>query len=114
MTASTPGAPAGALSRAGVPRRCQPVADQWPTGTSRAVPLAGSGTRMTPSSGRGRSFSRIQQRNRLSVPALSAAREGSGWSSASGSPGGCAVVTGRAGPASMPAGVRGVAPGPDF
>lgn len=45
--------------------------------------LAGSGMRRVPPCGRARSFSRTQQRSRFSVPAASAARRGSGWSSGS-------------------------------
>ena len=40
-------------SRDGLANRCQPVADQYGTGTSRAVPLAGRGMRRSSPSGRG-------------------------------------------------------------
>lgn len=78
--ASTGGAVVRASANCGRPKRCQPVGDQYRTGTSRVVPLDGRGMHRRSPSGGARPVSRAQQRSRFSVAAAWAALWGSGSS----------------------------------
>lgn len=83
MTASARGAPIDPPSSTGLPNRCQPVADQYRTGTSSAIPLAFRGMRSVGPVGADRLVSRTQQRSRFSTAAASAAVWGSDASTGS-------------------------------